>query len=45
MPADRGADVRPQVPFGGFGESGLGRELGAHGLAVYTESESLFVSV
>jgi acyl-CoA reductase-like NAD-dependent aldehyde dehydrogenase len=37
--------IRPEVPFGGFGESGLGRELGAHGLAAYTEPKSLFVSV
>jgi phenylacetaldehyde dehydrogenase len=35
--------IRPEVPFGGFGESGLGRELGAHGLAAYTESKSLFI--
>jgi acyl-CoA reductase-like NAD-dependent aldehyde dehydrogenase len=33
------------VIAGGFGKSGLGRELGAHGLAAYTEPKSLFVSV
>jgi acyl-CoA reductase-like NAD-dependent aldehyde dehydrogenase len=37
--------IRHEVPFGGFGESGLGRELGAHGLVAYTEPKSLFVSV
>ncbi len=36
--------IRPEVPFGGFGESGLGRELGAHGLAAYTEVKSVFLS-
>ena len=35
--------IRPEVPFGGFGESGLGRELGAHALASYTELKSVFV--
>jgi acyl-CoA reductase-like NAD-dependent aldehyde dehydrogenase len=37
--------IRPEVPFGGFGQSGFGRELGAHGLAEYTEPKSLFLSV
>lgn len=36
--------IRPEV-FGGFGESGLGRELGAHGLVAHAEPKSLFVSV
>jgi len=36
--------IRPEVPFGGFGESGLGRELGAHALTAYTELKSVFVS-
>jgi phenylacetaldehyde dehydrogenase len=36
--------IRPEVPFGGFGESGLGRELGAHGLAAYTEVKSIFLA-
>jgi phenylacetaldehyde dehydrogenase len=35
--------IRPEVPFGGFGESGLGRELGAHALSSYTEVKSVFV--
>ena len=36
--------IRPEVPFGGFGESGLGRELGAHGLAAYTELKFVFLA-
>jgi acyl-CoA reductase-like NAD-dependent aldehyde dehydrogenase len=31
----------PLVPFGGFGESGLGRELGPEGLASYLEPRSI----
>jgi phenylacetaldehyde dehydrogenase len=36
--------IRPEVPFGGFGESGLGRELGAHALSAYTELKSVFLA-
>jgi len=36
--------IRPEVPFGGFGESGLGRELGAHALSAYTEVKSVFLA-
>ena len=31
----------PLVPFGGFGESGLGRELGPEGLAGFLEPRSI----
>ena len=31
----------PHVPFGGFKQSGLGRELGLHGLRSYLEPQSL----
>jgi aldehyde dehydrogenase (NAD+) len=31
----------PQVPFGGFKHSGLGRELGPHGLQSYLEPQSI----
>jgi phenylacetaldehyde dehydrogenase len=37
--------IRPEVPFGGFGESGVGRELGALGLHAYTEPKSVFVAL
>jgi len=37
--------IRPEVPFGGFGQSGLGRELGALGLDAYTEPKSVFVDL
>ena len=39
-----GGSVRPEVPFGGFGQSGLGRELGAHALSAYRETKSLFLA-
>jgi len=34
--------IRPEVPFGGHGESGVGRELGAQGIASYRETKSVF---
>jgi aldehyde dehydrogenase (NAD+) len=33
------------APFGGFKESGLGRELGESGLDNYTESKTVTVSL
>jgi acyl-CoA reductase-like NAD-dependent aldehyde dehydrogenase len=33
-----------QTPFGGFKQSGFGRELGMHGLAGYSEVKTVFVS-
>jgi aldehyde dehydrogenase (NAD+) len=33
------------APFGGFKESGLGRELGEAGLAAYTELKTVTVSM
>ena len=35
----------PASPFGGFKESGLGRELGADALQHYTETKSVWVSL
>lgn len=32
-----------QLPFGGFKESGIGRELGEAALANYTESKSVAI--
>jgi phenylacetaldehyde dehydrogenase len=34
--------IQPEVPFGGFGQSGLGRELGAHALSAYRETKAIF---
>jgi acyl-CoA reductase-like NAD-dependent aldehyde dehydrogenase len=36
--------VRVQTPFGGFKQSGFGRELGMHALEGYSEVKSVFVS-
>ncbi len=36
--------VRYWTPFGGFGQSGLGRELGPGALAAFTETKNVFIS-
>ena len=36
--------VRTEAPFGGYKHSGLGRELGMHAMAHYTEVKNLFLS-
>jgi phenylacetaldehyde dehydrogenase len=36
--------IRPEVPFGGMGQSGLGRELGAAALGAYRESKAIFIA-
>jgi acyl-CoA reductase-like NAD-dependent aldehyde dehydrogenase len=36
--------VRVQTPFGGFKQSGFGRELGMHGLDGYSEVKNVFLS-
>ncbi|WP_430336101.1 aldehyde dehydrogenase [Rhodococcus sp. ACT016] len=33
----------PSIPFGGFGHSGVGRELGPEGLAEYSETQAVFM--
>src|SRR6187200_2719964 len=38
------ASVRVQTPFGGFKQSGFGRELGMHALEGYSEIKSVFIS-
>jgi acyl-CoA reductase-like NAD-dependent aldehyde dehydrogenase len=35
----------PSVPFGGMGESGYGRELGAQVIEMYTESKAVWVRI
>jgi aldehyde dehydrogenase (NAD+) len=35
----------PALPFGGFKESGFGRELGAHALDLYTATKSVWVDL
>jgi acyl-CoA reductase-like NAD-dependent aldehyde dehydrogenase len=36
--------VRVSTPFGGFKQSGVGRELGPHALEHYTELKNVYVS-
>ena len=38
------SSVRVTTPFGGFKQSGLGRELGPHALEHYTELKNIFMS-
>jgi acyl-CoA reductase-like NAD-dependent aldehyde dehydrogenase len=38
------SSVRVQTPFGGFKQSGFGRELGLHGLDGYSEVKNVFYS-
>jgi acyl-CoA reductase-like NAD-dependent aldehyde dehydrogenase len=38
------SSVRVQTPFGGFKQSGFGRELGMHALAGYSELKNVFYS-
>ena len=35
----------PAVPFGGFKQSGIGRELGDYALQHYTETKAVFWSI
>jgi acyl-CoA reductase-like NAD-dependent aldehyde dehydrogenase len=39
------SSVRVSTPFGGFKQSGFGRELGLHGLEGYSEVKNVFVSI
>ena len=38
------SSVRPSTPFGGFKQSGFGRELGMHALESYSEVKNVFYS-
>jgi acyl-CoA reductase-like NAD-dependent aldehyde dehydrogenase len=35
----------PASPFGGFKQSGIGREMGFHGIELYTEVKSVWVNL
>ena len=37
--------VAPNMPFGGFGHSGIGRENGVDAINEYTETKSVFVEL
>ena len=37
--------VHVEAPFGGYGMSGIGRELGMHALELYTETKSIFIDL
>ena len=36
-----GARISPEAPFGGFKMSGVGRDAGSFGLAMYSELQSI----
>jgi betaine-aldehyde dehydrogenase len=38
------SSVRVTTPFGGFKQSGVGRELGPHALDHYTDVKNVFIS-
>ena len=37
--------VHPSVPFGGFGDSGVGRDLGPHKIDFYTEEKTIWLGL
>lgn len=39
------SSVHVQAPFGGFKQSGIGRELGMHALSLYTEVKNVYVDI
>ena len=42
---NRWMDGYPELPFGGFGASGLGRELGRHAIAEFTETKTIQLQI
>jgi len=38
-------NVDPISPFGGYKQSGIGRELGLHSIESYTQIKSLFIDL
>ncbi len=39
------SSVHVQAPFGGFKQSGIGRELGMHALQLYTEVKNVYIDI
>jgi acyl-CoA reductase-like NAD-dependent aldehyde dehydrogenase len=39
------SSVRPSTPFGGFKQSGFGRELGMHAMDGYSEVKNVFMAI
>jgi acyl-CoA reductase-like NAD-dependent aldehyde dehydrogenase len=39
------SSVHTEAPFGGYKQSGLGRELGMHGLLLYTEVKNVYIDL
>jgi betaine-aldehyde dehydrogenase len=39
------SSVHTEAPFGGYKQSGIGRELGMHALELYTETKNVFVDL
>jgi acyl-CoA reductase-like NAD-dependent aldehyde dehydrogenase len=39
------SSVHVEAPFGGYKQSGIGRELGMHGLQIYTEVKNVYVDL
>merc|ERR1719402_2201153 len=37
--------ITPQTPFGGFKQSGIGRELGEYALELYTEVKTVTIAI
>jgi acyl-CoA reductase-like NAD-dependent aldehyde dehydrogenase len=38
------SSVFTEAPFGGFKQSGMGREMGMHAVALYTEVKNIYFS-
>ena len=35
--------IHVEAPFGGYGQSGIGRELGMYGIELYTEVKNVYL--
>jgi len=45
MSVNSNSSVHTQAPFGGYKQSGMGRELGMHALQLYTEVKNVYVDI